>query len=162
MRDVDLVWFKRDLRIRDHAALTAACARGPVLCVYVYEPLLLHAPDHDALHLGFVNECLDDLERSLGERGVTLHRRTGDVPGVFAAVQRELAVLGTPSRIARIWAHEETTGWIAYQRDRAMRQYKAEGVGFEVPATRWSGGSRRATGGRRRWKHAWRSGAAAR
>ncbi len=137
MRDIELVWFKRDLRIRDHAALTAAAACGPVLCVYVYEPLLLHAPDHDAMHLGFVNECLDDLEHSLAERGVSLHRRTGDVPAVFVALQHELAALPEPSRITRVWAHEETTGWDAYQRDRAMRRWcKSAGIPFqELPQT---------------------------
>ena len=153
MRDIELVWFKRDLRIRDHAALSAAAARGPVLCVYVYEPALLESPDHDALHLGFVNECLDDLERSLAERGVQLHRRHGTVPAVFAALQREVAALAEPSRIARIWAHEETTGWIAYQRDRSMRRWcRAEGISVhELPQT----GVIRRLASRDGWATAW-------
>ena len=33
-----VVWFKRDLRVHDHAPLAAAVARGPVLCLYVVEP----------------------------------------------------------------------------------------------------------------------------
>ena len=137
MRDIHLVWFKRDLRIRDHAALSAAAARGPVLCLYVYEPALLASPDHDPMHLGFVNECLDDLGASLRARGVTLHRRTGDVPAIFSAVQRELQALAPPARIAAIWAHEETTGWLAYQRDRTMRRWcRDEGIAFhELPQT---------------------------
>ncbi len=153
MRAIELVWFKRDLRIRDHAALTAATARGPVLCVYVYEPQLLHARDHDAMHLGFVNECLDDLEQSLAARGATLHRRTGDVPHVFTELQHELAALDEPSRIARIWAHEEATGWIAYQRDRVMRRWcKDQGIAFhELPQT----GVVRRLASRDGWASAW-------
>ena len=137
MQDIHLVWFKRDLRIRDHAALTAAAARGPVLALYVYEPVLLAADDHDAIHLGLVNECLADLESALGQRGVTLHRRVGDVPAVFASVRDELAALAAPRRVAAIWAHEETTGWLAYQRDRAMRRWcRSEGIAFhELPQT---------------------------
>lgn len=34
---LQIVWFKRDLRTVDHAALAAACASGPVLCLYVVE-----------------------------------------------------------------------------------------------------------------------------
>jgi len=34
----ELVWFKRDCRWRDHAALNAAAARGRVRCIYVIEP----------------------------------------------------------------------------------------------------------------------------
>ncbi len=137
MRDIHLVWYKRDLRIRDHAALTEASAAGPVLALYIHEPDLLRAPDHDAMHLGFVNQNLDDLQQSLAARSVTLHRRTGDVIAVFESVQAELATLDVPSRIVSIWAHEETTGWLAYQRDRAVRHWcRATGIVLrEVPQT---------------------------
>lgn len=33
-----LVWFKRDLRLHDHAVLVEAATHGPVLCLYVIEP----------------------------------------------------------------------------------------------------------------------------
>jgi len=153
MQSVHVVWFKRDLRIRDHAALTAACAHGTVLCLYVYEPDLLRAPDHDAMHLAFVNECLDDLEQSLARRGVTLHRRTGAVPAVFEALQRALAALPEPACITAIWAHEETTGWIAYQRDRAVRRWcRAQGIELhERPQT----GVVRRLASRDGWSAAW-------
>jgi deoxyribodipyrimidine photo-lyase len=153
MRDIHLVWLKRDLRIRDHAALTAAAARGPVLCLYIYETALLGAPDHDALQLGLVNDCLADLERALAERGVVLHRRTGDVIAVFAALQHELAALDARSRITTIWAHEETTGWTAYQRDRAVRRWcKASGIELhELPQT----GVVRRLPSRNGWAAAW-------
>ncbi len=34
----EVVWFKRDLRIDDHAPLTTAAKQGAVLCLYIYEP----------------------------------------------------------------------------------------------------------------------------
>lgn len=153
MRDIHLVWYKRDLRIRDHAALTAAAAHGTVLCVYAYEPTLLQAPTHDAMHLGFVNECLDDLASSLRDRGVMLHRRTGDVPAVFMQLAHELAALPKPARIACIWAHEETTGWTAYERDRAVRRWAGDsGIAFcELPQT----GVIRRLPSRDGWARAW-------
>ena len=51
-----LVWFKRDLRVHDHAPLLEAARRGPVLCLYVIEPGLWQQPDMAAQHLGFVRE----------------------------------------------------------------------------------------------------------
>ena len=59
---MQVVWFKRDLRITDHAPLRAAAVAGPVLALYVYEDALLGGPDADARHLGFLNEALDDLD----------------------------------------------------------------------------------------------------
>jgi deoxyribodipyrimidine photo-lyase len=35
-----VVWFKRDLRLHDHAALNHALAAGLVLCLYIIEPSL--------------------------------------------------------------------------------------------------------------------------
>ncbi|MGB5651823.1 MAG: deoxyribodipyrimidine photo-lyase, partial [Sedimenticolaceae bacterium] len=35
---LQIVWFKRDLRVRDHEALYRASARGPVLPLYITEP----------------------------------------------------------------------------------------------------------------------------
>ena len=160
MRDIQLVWFKRDLRIRDHAALTAAAERGPVLCLYVYEPALLQADDHDAIHLDFVNGCLHELSVSLHARGVLLHRRTGEIVTVLEALQAEIAMLATPSRLQSIWAHEETTGWTAYQRDRDVRRWCRErGVTFhELPQT----GVVRRLASRDGWASAWDARMAAR
>lgn len=41
------VWLKRDLRVVDHAALSAAIERaqgGDVFCVFVYEPEIFCQP----------------------------------------------------------------------------------------------------------------------
>ena len=35
-----IVWFRRDLRLRDHPALTAAHADGPVLGLFVLDRVL--------------------------------------------------------------------------------------------------------------------------
>jgi deoxyribodipyrimidine photo-lyase len=43
--DVQVVWFKRDLRVRDHEPLTEAAKRGPVVPLYVVEPALWKLPD---------------------------------------------------------------------------------------------------------------------
>jgi deoxyribodipyrimidine photo-lyase len=155
MRDIHLVWFKRDLRVRDHAALSAAAAHGPVLCLYIHEPELIAAPDHDPRHLGLVLECLDDLEQSLAGRGVALHRRTGAVTAVLTSLTAELAELEEPTRIGTIWAHEETTGWLAYQRDRAVRLWcRSTGVTLrELPQT----GVVRRLPSRDGWAAAWES-----
>jgi deoxyribodipyrimidine photo-lyase len=40
-----VVWFKRDLRVHDHAPLQHAATRGAVLCLYVIEPSLWAQPD---------------------------------------------------------------------------------------------------------------------
>ena len=66
---MNVVWFKRDLRIQDHRPLYEASLRGPVMGLYIYEPTVINAPDFHVQHLHFINEALRELIheiRSLG------------------------------------------------------------------------------------------------
>jgi deoxyribodipyrimidine photo-lyase len=66
---INVLWFKRDLRLRDHAPLKAAveaCKRGtPLLLLYCFEPSVMADPNYDLRHWRFVTECLADLNRQL-------------------------------------------------------------------------------------------------
>jgi deoxyribodipyrimidine photo-lyase len=125
---VSLVWLKRDLRVRDHQPLFDASRRGPVVCLYVYEPELLGAEEFDPAHLVFINESLDELDRGLRARGGRITYRVGSMPGVLEELARELP-------IAEIRAHEETGRRAARLRDQRVRDWARErGIPFhELP-----------------------------
>ncbi len=113
---LQLLWFKRDLRVHDHAPLAAAAAAGRVLPVYVHEPELRQADDHDPRHAAFVHECLQELRDALNERGVALLELHGTLPDVFEALCEQLP-------IGAIYAHEECGNGISYARDRRVRAW---------------------------------------
>jgi deoxyribodipyrimidine photo-lyase len=83
-----LVLFTRDLRVRDHPALAAACAEGAeVLPLFVTDPrLTARSPNRTA----FLFDALGDLDNSLSRRGARLVVREGDVAALTAreAVRR--------------------------------------------------------------------------
>ena len=71
-----LIWFKRDLRLRDHAPLQAAVDAGhgptgtpernrPLLMLYCFEPSVIADQNYDPRHWRFVTECLADLNQQL-------------------------------------------------------------------------------------------------
>ncbi len=63
---ISVLWFKRDLRLRDHAPLQAAVAAGrPVLLLYCFEPSVMADPNYDLRHWRFVHESLANLNRQL-------------------------------------------------------------------------------------------------
>src|SRR3954471_22524184 len=68
--------FNRDLRLTDHPALSAAAAAGPVVPLFVLDPVLMRraAPNR----VRFLLESLDDLRRSLRRAGGDLVVRMGD------------------------------------------------------------------------------------
>ena len=63
---VNLVWLKRDLRLRDHEALFNASAdANPILLTYVIEPILLNDPHYDVRHWRFIWQSLQDINQQL-------------------------------------------------------------------------------------------------
>ena len=69
---MNIVWFKRDLRVWDHVALVKAASAGPVLPLYIVEPALWAQPDLSARHYAFLSEALDALSVSLTRLGQPL------------------------------------------------------------------------------------------
>ncbi|MDX2238915.1 MAG: deoxyribodipyrimidine photo-lyase/cryptochrome family protein [Hyphomonadaceae bacterium] len=122
---IEVVWFKRDLRVHDHAALAAACAQGrPVLALYILEPELWRLPEASGRHYAFLRESLDDLDQSLRRCGGRLVVKVGEAVSVLADVHARFG-------IAALHAHEETGLAFTYARDRAVRRWaRRAGVPF--------------------------------
>ena len=70
---VSVVWFRRDLRVADHPALTAAVERGEVAAVFCLDDRLIHGRFASGPRTQFMLECLGELRASLEEIGATLH-----------------------------------------------------------------------------------------
>jgi len=120
-----VVWFKRDLRLHDHAALSVAASRGPVLCLYVVEPTLWQHPDASAQHLAFALESNHVVNQALQKRGGVLHVRVGEVTQV-------LAELHAQAPFDALFSHEETGNDPSYQRDKAVAAWcREQGVAWQ-------------------------------
>lgn len=65
--DAALVWFRRDLRADDHAALYHACkAARRVWCAFVFDTEILDALPRADRRVEFIHASLADLDRQLG------------------------------------------------------------------------------------------------
>lgn len=117
MTDMQVIWFKRDLRVHDHAALTAAVASGgPVLPLFIFEPEYWALPEHSGRQFAFLIESLMELDEALKARGASLVLRTGRPEHVFAALHKTKGV-------AAIHCHEETGLQWTYDRDERVRAW---------------------------------------
>ncbi len=141
-----VVWFKRDLRIRDHRPLVEAAKRGSVLPLYVIEPDLWREPDMSARQWQFILQCLGELDVALGRLGQPLVVRTGAIVDVLADIRRAHG-------IAALWSHEETGNAWTFARDRAVAAWaRTNGIAWhEIPQF---GVQRRLTS-RNGWAAAW-------
>lgn len=124
---LQVVWFKRDLRVADNTALSAAAARGPVLPLFIAEPGLYTQPDASARHWAFAAECLNELRQELAHLGQPLVIRIGDA---LQILQRLQATHG----IGALWSHQETGNAWTFERDlRIKRWCRDHGVEWHEP-----------------------------
>ncbi|MEL7090816.1 MAG: FAD-binding domain-containing protein [Pseudomonadota bacterium] len=120
-----VLWFKRDLRTADHAALARAVDMGPVIPLFVFEPGLWAQPDMSGRQFDFVCESVASLRAELAALGATLVVRVGEAVDVLARLRDEVP-------FDRIISHEETGNAWTYDRDRAIACWcRSEGVAWE-------------------------------
>jgi deoxyribodipyrimidine photo-lyase len=113
-----IVWFKRDLRVADHAPLVAAVKAGAVLPLYIVEPEFWKLADSSRRHWHFIHDSLLDLQRELAALGGQLVIRVGEAVAVLEQLRHEIGIFN-------LWSHEETgNGW-TYQRDLAVAAWCA-------------------------------------
>ena len=113
---VHLVWYKRDLRVRDHRPLAEAARRGPVLPLYVAEPDIAAGADMAPRHWALVAQGVRALRGALAQRGQPLVVRCGRLPDVFEALLQQVGPF-------RIWTHQETGNRRTFDRDRRVRSW---------------------------------------
>ena len=123
---IEVVWFKRDLRVRDHQPLLDATHSGlPVLCLAILEPSRWAQPDVDPIHIEWELDVMRALDGSLRRRGTRLTVLVGEAVDVLDSIHQDHGV-------ATIRAHEETgVGW-SYGRDLGVASWsKQHGIRFE-------------------------------
>ncbi|MEM6964754.1 MAG: deoxyribodipyrimidine photo-lyase [Bacteroidota bacterium] len=120
MQSINLLWFKRDLRLSDHVPLQLAVEDGrPLLLIYVFEPSLVAAPEYDVRHWRFVWESLEDLN-------FYLKKYDTQVYVFYDEVLEVLEQLNSKYAIQKIFSHEETGIKVTYDRDKAVQKFCQE------------------------------------
>ncbi len=114
---IAVVWFKRDLRLKDNEAISKAIASGyKVLLLYVVEPMLEEDMHYSQRHWDFIKQSLVCLNQQL----VNLDTRVLTVHGDFLTVLNQLQNYYS---IAHLYSHQETGLLITYNRDKRVTRY---------------------------------------
>jgi deoxyribodipyrimidine photo-lyase len=121
-----LVWFRRDLRDRDHTALCEALRRGRrVYCAFVFDREILDRLGRaDDRRVEFIRESLVELDLALRVRGGAMIVRHGWASSEIPALARELGV-------SAVFANRDYEPQ-AKKRDAAVSAaLSADGIAFE-------------------------------
>jgi len=113
---INIVWFKRDLRINDHKPLLVASNSGiPVLPLYVVEPNYWQQGFSSRRHWHFIYDCLSDLNIALTQLGQPLIVQVGEVCDVITRLHSQY-------NVQAIYAHEEAGNLWTYRRDISVKK----------------------------------------
>ncbi|NBC26005.1 MAG: deoxyribodipyrimidine photolyase [Bacteroidetes bacterium] len=146
---INIVWFKRDLRLKDHAPLKAAAeSENPSLLVYLFEPSLIHDPHYDVRHWRFVWQSLTDMMVKLSEHDLELLVAYEEAETFFDRISDQYD-------LKAVYSHEETGIDLTYQRDLAMKMW------FETMDIEWkeyqTNAVQRGLMHRDGWRDTWKS-----
>lgn len=111
MTDPVIVWFRRDLRLSDQAALSAAAAEGPVIPVYILDDETPRHRKMGAASRWWLHHSLVSLDASLRDKGSRLILRRGASADILA----ELADTVDASEIHAL--HHYEPWWRNAERD---------------------------------------------
>lgn len=143
---LQVVWFKRDLRIEDHAPLSSALNAGPVLCLYILEPDYWQLSDTSNRQWQFIRESLIDLNTDLTRHNGALYCHLGNVIDALDHIQKTHGDF-------ILHSHEETGNLWTYQRDKQVKKWcKNNAITWKEYA---QFGVTRAHGDRDKWAARW-------
>ncbi|MDP2143336.1 MAG: deoxyribodipyrimidine photo-lyase [Gallionella sp.] len=118
-----ICWFRRDLRLHDHAALYRALKESAAVhCVFVFDADILDKlEDRQDRRVEFIWHCLHELNEKLQQQGSTLHVLHGKPHLVIPQLARELGAEAVfcnrdyePDAVARDAAVAEALGDIEF------------------------------------------------
>jgi len=144
---VNVVWFKRDLRLADHQPLAEAIAlEDPVLLIYIIEPALLKNPHYRGRHWHFITQSLIDMNKSLAMLGTEIHILEGEPEKLLQALHHD-----TP--IKKLLSYEETGLEVTFDRDlRVGKWCREQGIDWREFQTN---GVERGRHNRKGWNRSW-------
>lgn len=114
---INVVWFKRDLRLLDNEAIyNAIQSNKPTLLLYVFENSLENDPHYSARHWNFIKQSIVDINKQLAAFDTKILSVSGEVIAAFNSIQENY-------RIDTVYSHQETGLKITYERDKSFKRF---------------------------------------
>ena len=114
---INIVWFKRDLRLSDHQPLKSAFGNGlPTLLLYNFEPLLLNDAHYNERHWRFVYQSIIELNQQLARYNSRVYIFNEDMQILFERLNKQF-------EITALFSHQEIGLQNTFERDLAIKAW---------------------------------------
>ena len=145
--EIDIVWFKKDLRTMDNKSLEFVSKSGnPTLFIYIFEPSVLDSHDCDPRHIRFIHESLIDIEKRLKKYSLDIIYINCEVLEFFQEILKT-------HKIKNVLSYQEIGNNLTYRRDKTIVKF------FRRKNINWiqykTNGVIRGLKSRKNWKKKW-------
>ena len=114
---INVVWFKRDLRLEDNEAIFNATQMDqPTLFLYVFEKSLENDPHYSERHWNFIKQSISDINKQLEGSKTRVLSVSGEVMQAFNMLQEIY-------KIDTVFSQQETGLKITYERDKTFKRF---------------------------------------
>ncbi|MEN9743047.1 MAG: hypothetical protein RLZZ65_852 [Bacteroidota bacterium] len=144
---IGIVWFKRDLRLQDHAPLQAAEQSNLAISyIFIIEPVEIEAPEHSLRHWQFQWQSIKQINEQLLPYGRKVEVLFGSAPAIFENISKIY-------NLQKVWSYQESGPPRTFERDKNLHQF------FNERNIAWQEFQRdgiiRGLKKRRNWDEAW-------
>jgi deoxyribodipyrimidine photo-lyase len=123
---INIVWFKRDLRLIDHEPLFYALQQPlPVLLLYIFEPSVMAYDDSDVRHWRFIFESIQDIQKRLTPKQFQLYYCHDEAENVFSKLVEQFEVQS-------VFSHQEVGNKLTFDRDIQLQRF------FQKHSIKWN------------------------
>jgi deoxyribodipyrimidine photo-lyase len=114
---INIVWFKRDLRLQDNEAIfNAIRCNKPTLLLYVFENSLQNDGHYSERHWNFIKQSIQDINQQLVPFNTKILSVSGEVISIINSLQEI-------HKIDTVFSHQETGIKITYERDKSFKRF---------------------------------------
>jgi deoxyribodipyrimidine photo-lyase len=114
---INIVWFKRDLRLHDNEAIyNAIQLKTPTLLLYVFENSLQNDGHYSERHWNFIKQSIQDINQQLLPFNTKVLCVAGEVISIINSIQEVY-------KIDRVFSHQETGIKTTYERDKSFKRF---------------------------------------
>tara|TARA_B100001027_G_scaffold113378_1_gene78245 strand:+ start:3139 stop:4599 length:1461 start_codon:yes stop_codon:yes gene_type:complete len=114
-RNINVFWFKRDLRLIDNIALNDAVeSKHQLLLIYLFEPKVIKDQHTSKKHINFIKESISDLNKSLKKFDTHIHVYECELISFFKKILKKY-------NVKSVFSTEEIGLDVTYKRDIAFK-----------------------------------------
>tara|TARA_B100000212_G_scaffold340781_1_gene322240 strand:+ start:2572 stop:4044 length:1473 start_codon:yes stop_codon:yes gene_type:complete len=113
---IDIMWFRRDLRLEDNPALDLIAKRSRIAALYIFDVEIMQGSDYSVIHHNFIEDSVSNLTHDFIAVGGAFNVFYSKTIAIFDLIHKKYG-------IKKVFSNHETGNWITFNRDKSISKY---------------------------------------